>query len=49
MLAAGVTLDDVYRAAGRAVPSFTDPVIGAGVGMKAAHILELRAAVVALE
>jgi hypothetical protein len=42
-------LNDVYVLAGRAAPDYTDPILGAGVTMKAAHILELRAAVIAIE
>jgi hypothetical protein len=42
-------LADVYVAMGRTAPSYTDPGIAAGVAMKAVHITELRAAVIAIE
>ena len=42
-------LNDVYTAAGRGLPSYTDPTLAAGQVIKAAHISELRDAVIALE
>jgi 6-phosphogluconolactonase (cycloisomerase 2 family) len=42
-------LGEIYAAAGVAPPSYTDPVIGSGTIVKAAHIMELRAAVIAIE
>lgn len=42
-------LNDVYVLAGRVAPVYTDPLISPGVSMKAAHILELRTAVIAIE
>jgi len=42
-------LNQAYQAAGRAAPTYTDPVLGAGLTpARAAHIAELRAAVQAL-
>ena len=47
-------LNEVHDAKGRARPGWTDPVLTVGrmgikAGIKAVHIMELRAAVVALE
>ena len=42
-------LSPVYAAAGRSTPAYTDPALGAGTLMKAAHIGDIRAAVVAIE
>ena len=43
-------LAEVYRAAGRPAPRWSDPARGAGTTpIRAAHLLELRAAVLALE
>jgi hypothetical protein len=43
-------LQQAYSASGRAAPAFTDTVIMPGVTpARAAHIQELRAAIVALE
>ena len=39
----------VYTAAHQPLPNYTDPTLGAGTNLKAAHIVELRTAVVALE
>lgn len=41
-------LADAYVAAGQAAPSYTDPALAAGSPIKAAHVTELRSAVVAL-
>ena len=39
-----------YSAAGRAAPTYTDPLLAAGAtAIRAAHLMELRAAVAALE
>jgi hypothetical protein len=38
-----------YAAAGLTSPTFTDPVVTAGLKVKAVHISELRAAVVVLQ
>ena len=43
-------LGDAYVAAGRLAPGWTDPVLAAGsTPISAQHVMELRAAVVALE
>lgn len=43
-------LEEAYRAAGRAAPAYTDPEVTAGeTVIGAAHLMELRAAVGALE
>ena len=42
-------LNEVHDAKGRARPGWTDPVLTGRMGIKAVHIMELRAAVVALE
>ena len=43
-------LAEAYAAAGRAAPDYSDPVVTAGVTViRAAHLMELRAAVAALE
>ena len=43
-------LAELYRAAGRAAPTYTDPVVTAGAtATRATHLMELRAAVAALE
>ena len=42
-------LDQAYLAAGLAPPTYTDQPLGAGMPIKAAHLAELRSAVVALE
>jgi subtilisin family serine protease len=42
-------LSDAYAAAGRIPPSFTYPAPAAGLFVRAAHIAELRAAVIAIE
>ena len=44
-----LALHQVYAAAGRTPPQYTDPSLGAGSPIRAAHIMELRAAVMALE
>ena len=41
-------LDAVYDAVGRARPSYTDAEVTRGTAMKAAHVMELREAVLAL-
>ena len=41
-------LADAYSAAGQAAPSYTDPALSAGAAIKAAHVAELRAAVLVL-
>jgi len=42
-------LTQAYQAAGRAAPSFSDPSLSVGATLvRAAHIAELRAAVLAL-
>jgi hypothetical protein len=38
-----------YAADGQAAPTYTDPVLGPGIAMKAAHVTELRAAVFGIE
>ena len=42
-------LAQVYVNTRRTLPTYTDPSLGPGVTMKAAHIAELRAAVIAIE
>jgi hypothetical protein len=42
-------LSQVYVAAGRTPPTYTDPALGPGTTMRAIHITELRAAVIAIE
>ena len=43
-------LSEAYAAAGRAAPAYTDPVVTPGATViRAAHLMELRAAVAALE
>lgn len=42
-------LSEAYVAAHRTPPSFTDPSLGAGTPLKLVHILELRAALIAIE
>jgi hypothetical protein len=42
-------LNGAYTACGVALPTYTDPALAAGTAIKAAHINELRAAVIALE
>jgi hypothetical protein len=42
-------LNGAYSACGVALPIYTDPSLAAGTPIKAAHINELRAAVIALE
>ena len=42
-------LSQAYAAEGVTPPPYTDPTLGAGTTMKAAHIAEIRAAIVALE
>ena len=42
-------LNEVYGAAGRTPPTYTDPDLGPGTTMKAAHIAEMRAALIAIE
>ena len=42
-------LSHVCVAAGLTPPTYTDPVIGAGMTMKAIYVAEIRAAVAALE
>ena len=43
-------LAEAYSAAGRAAPAYTDPVVTAGAtAIRAAHLMELRAVVAALE
>ena len=42
-------LAEVYAAAGRPAPAYTDPALPDGTVIRAAHLMELRAAVVALE
>ncbi len=42
-------LTQAYNAAGRTPPTFTDPNLASGFPIKAAHIVELRAAVINLE
>ena len=45
-----VALDEAYAAAGRPAPDYTDPMVTAGeTVIKASHVMELRAAVAALE
>ena len=42
-------LTEAYTLAGRTAPTFTDPGLPAGTSIKAVHVQELRAAIVALE
>jgi len=42
-------LAQAYAAAGITAPTYTDPVLSGGILVKAVHIAELRAAVVAIE
>ena len=42
-------LEEAYPAAGLTPPTYTDPHLAAGSTMKAVHISEIRAAVVALK
>ena len=42
-------LDEVYTALTQTLPRYLDPTLTAGLPIKADHITELRAAVVALE
>jgi hypothetical protein len=42
-------IEQAYAVDGRALPTFTDPLLGAGTTMKAAHVTELRAAILAIE
>lgn len=42
-------LDEAYDAAKQSRPSYTDPALGSGTTIRAAHVTELRSAVVALE
>jgi len=44
-----LALADVYTAAGRPIPSYTDPVITSNTNLRAVHITELRSAVVGIE
>ena len=42
-------LAQAYVAAGQSPPTYTDPALAAGMAVRAVHIAELRAAVVALQ
>ena len=42
-------LDQAYTAAGRPLPTYTDPGLVPGTTIKVAHIAELRAAIIAIE
>lgn len=44
-----IALAQAYAAAGLTAPVYTDPGLGAGTGIKALHVQELRSAVVAIE
>ena len=41
-------LAEAYVASGRAAPGYTDAAVASGTGIRAAHLMELRAAVAAL-
>jgi uncharacterized repeat protein (TIGR03803 family) len=49
IVAVRTALGEVYSHAGRTAPSYTDPALATGASIKAIHITELRAAVVAIE
>jgi hypothetical protein len=44
-----IALNDAYRAIGRTPPTYTDPIVSAGLIIKAIHLNELRSGVRALQ
>ena len=44
-----IALNDAYRAIGRTPPTYTDPIVAAGLIIKAIHLNELRSGVRALQ